>query len=73
MKRSSGKLVSNASVYNDAGNGMISMMMFQDYSKGVESNQVRVTEKAVKEQHSRVVANIDAIVADAKAFYAAKG
>lgn len=49
-----------------------SFMLFGDFSKTVMQSDKRATEKAIREQHAAVLANADALLAEAEAFYAAK-
>lgn len=70
MKRSSGRLVTMAQAMEDNGNGMVSFIMFQDFNQTLEtSSPKKVTEKAVREQQAKVMANIESAVAAAKAYY----
>ena len=66
MKRYSGNLTTTVTVGKNE-DGMFSYMLYQDFSKQLLSTKCRVTEKAVKEQHSQI--NIDSIVAEVKEFY----
>lgn len=47
-------------------------LMYEDYCKCHAATIARCTEKAVASLHADVMANIDSIVADVVAFYAAK-
>ena len=68
-KSSYGLLTTHVSVGKRDGD-FISHMMFQDYSKTVKSSQPkRVTEKLVSAQHDEVLADIDWVLDDIKAFY----
>ena len=68
MKRSSGALVTTASVGKREGM-FISHMMFQDFNTSVEtSTPKKVTQKAVETQHIGTV--VEDLVAKAIAFYA---
>lgn len=69
MKRSNGKLVTQATSHLDDGSGFLSYIMFQDYSKTIASDSVRVTAKAVQTQHESVLANIASILDDVVAYY----
>jgi hypothetical protein len=69
MKRYNGKLVSVAQAMQ-VKDGYVSFVMYQDFNVSLESSAPkRVTEKTVREQHSRVMANIAGAVATAKQFY----
>lgn len=72
MKRHSGKLVTTASAMRQDG-AFESHMMYADFSQNVISETVRVTEKAALDQHNRVIAMRDEIIAMAKQHYEAKG
>lgn len=62
-----------AQVQKDEGSGCRSYVMFGDFRKAVfEDPTVRATEKAVAAQHSRALQQLDALMAEATAFYAAK-
>ena len=62
-----------AMVQKDEGSGCRSYVMFGDFRKTVsEDPAVRATEKAVAAQHSRALQQLDALMAEAAAFYAAK-
>ncbi len=62
-----------AQVQKDEGRGCRSFVMFGDFRKAVfEGPTVRATEKAIAAQHSRALQQLDALMAEAAAFYAAK-
>ncbi len=69
MKRSNGSLTTNAQRVK-VERGMISFMMFSDFSKTYATSTDRCTEKNVKSQHEAVLANIEQIKLDCAAFYA---
>lgn len=62
MKRSSGFLYSNAQECQIGDNGNISFMMFQDKSHSLINVKIRVTEKAVKEQHAKALIVFDEMI-----------
>ncbi len=67
-KTHNGNLNTTASVYHDAGNGMISHAYGTDFNKMLVSKQYgRVTSKVVEQQHSTV--DFEQIKAEAIAFY----
>lgn len=68
MKRSNGLLSTTASV-GTLKDGFISHMMFQDYAKTLISEKVRVTTKAVENQHNAALESIETIKADIEQFY----
>jgi hypothetical protein len=68
MKRYGGELATTASVVTVEGIGF-THMMYQDFSALMEREKVRVTSKAVKEQHERALAKIDAYTKAAWQFY----
>lgn len=72
LKNLSGALVTRATLNKHEGD-FLTFVMFQDFTKRLESSAVRVTEKAVREQHARNLARLDEIKAEVAAFYAAKG
>lgn len=47
-------------------------VMFGDFTKTVAQSDKRATEKAIHEQHAAVLRQLDAILMEAEAFYAAK-
>ena len=68
MKRASGNLATTASVGKSNGDSF-SFVVFQDFNKTLASEKVRVTEKAVKTQHDKVLENLDALKAEIAEFY----
>lgn len=70
-KMSSGALVTSAQRYR-VENGMISFMMFSDFSKTYKSTKTRCTEKSVNTQHREVMMVIDQIKSDCENFYKQK-
>ena len=68
MKRSSGLLVTFASVGTRNGD-FISSIMFQDFTKNLASQKVRVTEKAVRLQHQQALDGIESLLAEIEDFY----
>lgn len=72
-KSSSGGLVSNATRQEDTGNGFLSYMMYSDFSERQEWDRLaRCTEKNVKAQHDKHLANIKEILLKVSAFYLEK-
>lgn len=67
-KRSSGVLSTTANVHKVEGN-FITHRMFQDYSKQIVSEKVRVTEKAVRAQHAVALQHLDQVLSEVKAQY----
>ncbi len=63
----------NVFIYKDQGTGFASKTteLFGDfYKRGIAQTPCnRVTEKAVKEVHSRALLEMDAVIAEAKVFY----
>jgi len=68
MKTFGGELATSATVVTKTEMGF-TYMMYQDYSALMEREKVRVTSKAVKEQHERALAKIDAYTRAAWQFY----
>jgi hypothetical protein len=68
MKRSDGRLSTNAQRVT-VDRGMISFMMFSDFSKTYKSAVVRCTEKNVTQQHNEVIALVEQIKKDCVSFY----
>ena len=68
MKRSSGNLVTTATVGKSSGNSF-SFVMFEDFNKTLLHEKVRVTEKAVKNQHDKALENLDALKAEIAEYY----
>lgn len=68
MKRSSGNLATTATVGKSSGNSF-SFVVFQDFTKTLVNEKVRVTEKAVKNQHDKVLENLDALKAEIAEYY----
>lgn len=60
----SGSLVTSAHVHQAEGK-FETHRMYTDYSKRLEDNVIRVTEKAVQLQHERVLLSLEAIKAEA--------
>jgi hypothetical protein len=54
------------------GGGFTRTAIFQDFHKVVAHSPARATEKAVSEQHAAAVANVEAILAEAVAYEAAR-
>jgi hypothetical protein len=67
-KKSSGVLSTTATVHKVEGSFM-SHRMFQDYSKQLVAERVRVTEKAVVAQHNRAMEQLDSILVEVNAQY----
>lgn len=67
-KRSSGVLSTTANVHKIEG-GFMTHRMFQDYSKHLVSEKVRVTEKAVRAQHEQALKMLDVVVLEVYAQY----
>ena len=67
-KRSSGILSTTANVHKVEG-GFMTHRMFQDYSKQLVAEKVRVTEKAVRAQHAEALKMLDVIVLEVYAQY----
>ena len=68
LRRSNGQLVTTANV-NIVEGKFLSHRMFHDFSKRVDSELVRVTEKAVATQHERACANLPQILEEVKNHY----
>jgi len=68
MKRASGNLATTACVGKSSGDSF-SFVVFQDFNKTLANEKVRVTEKAVKTQHDKVLENLDALKAEIAEFY----
>lgn len=70
MKRSSGALVTTASVDKIEGE-MLAHTMYQDFHKQVVSNRpARVTQKVVEAQHNGI--DLEPLIKEAKEFYKIK-
>lgn len=70
-KRFSGILATTASRFKLIDGGM-TCVMFQDFSKTVVQEKVRVTEKSAIEQHKIALNQLDVLRAEVDAFYAQK-
>ncbi len=70
-KRDGGRLVTTASVATKTDIGY-QFAVYQDYMKTVSQSKSRCTDKNVEIQHSGVLNDMDFILADVLAFYAAK-
>lgn len=70
-KALNGKLYSHAGVAAEY-NGSTIMEICGDYRKILETTEERCTEKTVGAMHQRSLARLPDIIAEAKAFYAAK-
>lgn len=70
-KRDGGRLVTTASVATKTDIGY-QFAMFQDYMKTVSQSKSRCTDKNVEVQHCGVLNDMDFILADVRAYYAAK-
>ena len=68
MKRSSGNLATTATVGKSSGNSF-SFVVFQDFNKTLANEKIRVTEKAVKNQHDKVLENLDDLKAEIAEYY----
>jgi len=71
IKTHSGAIVSSATVVNMESMGF-SYMPFSDYSKRLIVSNVRATEKAITEQHTKAIEMVADIMPEIAAFYAAK-
>ena len=67
-KRSNGVLSTTANVHKLEGNFM-THRMFQDYSKQITAEKVRVTEKAVRAQHALALQSLEQVLSEVKAQY----
>ncbi len=67
-KRSNGLLSTNASVQTIKGS-FRSLTMFQDLSRTLDTERVRVTEAAVTSQHKRALGNLEGFMSEARAKY----
>jgi hypothetical protein len=71
LKVCSGNLITSALVC-EVQDSVTTYTPYDDFSKRLEISDLRVTEKAVRLQHERALAQLDTLVAEVKAFYAAK-
>lgn len=71
-KSSNGVLYTSASVHF-VRDGMVTFVVFGDFRKTIQTERERCTEKTVRAQHQRALDVVDAIKAEALAFYAKKG
>lgn len=70
-KDSRRNLTTFASVMHDNGDGSVTHVLLQDFSKRVAiSSPTRVMAKTVEQQHASVMARVDELIADALAHYA---
>jgi hypothetical protein len=68
MKRHGGNLATTITVGTSNGD-FFSTVMFQDYNKTLISEKVRVTEKAVKNQHQKALDDLTIQLDNIKRFY----
>lgn len=71
-KRSRGGISTSATAVVLCPDGTMSWLPFEDFNKHLIAEKVRCTEKSVREQHAKALEQAEAILAEAKAFYAGK-